>query len=160
MNKEFFMIVPMLGALAVGVMIASQASVNAHLARFLGSPVSVSFVSLLSATVLIIPLLWVMKAPIVSFDQLSQAPWWAWLGGVFGMISLTCIVMIVPKIGVGAFTVTMLAGQILMALAIDHFGLFDMAQRHINGVKLLGVLLVFSGVVCVQFSDKILNVWK
>jgi transporter family-2 protein len=44
----------------------------------------------------------------------------------------------------------MIAGQLVAGMVVDHFGGFGIAPRPINLVRLLGVALVFAGVVLVR----------
>jgi transporter family-2 protein len=60
------------------------------------------------------------------------------------------ITILVPKIGVGPAIGLIVVGQIICAIAIDHFGLFHVALRPANPTRIAGLLLMFSGVYLVM----------
>jgi transporter family-2 protein len=55
------------------------------------------------------------------------------------------ITVLIPRIGVGTSIALIVTGQILCAVAIDHFGFFNMQIRVINASRLVGVMLMIAG---------------
>ena len=55
-----------------------------------------------------------------------------------------------PRLGVGLTTCLILVGQLITALAIDHFGAFGAPQQAINLWRLGGLALMVAGVVVVK----------
>lgn len=55
-----------------------------------------------------------------------------------------------PRLGVGLFLGSIIAGQLLGGLLIDHFGAFGTAPRPIDAMRLLGVAALFLGVVLIR----------
>ncbi|KPA93815.1 DMT family transporter, partial [Pseudomonas asplenii] len=47
-----------------------------------------------------------------------------------------------PRLGAGGFVALALAGQVIASLILDHFGLFGLAARPVDGVRLVGALLL------------------
>ena len=60
------------------------------------------------------------------------------------------ITILVPRIGVGAAIALIVTGQILCAVAIDHFGFFNVQVRSIDTSRLVGVLLMIAGIYFVM----------
>ena len=48
-----------------------------------------------------------------------------------------------------------IAGQLLTSMAIDHFGLINMAARKVSPVRILGVAIVVFGVAITLFGERI-----
>jgi transporter family-2 protein len=57
-----------------------------------------------------------------------------------------------PKIGVASLITIGIAGQIAMALLLDHLGALGLAREPINFGRIAGALLVIAGVVLVKRS--------
>ncbi len=55
-----------------------------------------------------------------------------------------------PRLGVGLFLGSIIAGQLLGGLLIDHFGAFGTEARPIDAMRLLGVAALFLGVVLIR----------
>lgn len=136
-------------ALAAGAALPIQAGVNNHLRSFLGRPewaavanFGVGFVALL---------VWVLIARIApTLDRIGAAPWWSWTGGLLGAFFVTMAVFLTPRLGVAAMIALVVAGQMGMAVALDHFGAMGLAQREVTPVRLVGGALLVAGVVLLR----------
>src|SRR5207249_4275271 len=78
--------------------------------------------------------------------SLTVTPWWGWCGGLLGVIYLWAAVVVAPRLGVAPTFGLIVAGQIVTAMVMDHFGLLDVPVNPVTGWKLLGVGLVVAGV--------------
>ena len=76
-------------------------------------------------------------------------PWWAPLGGIVGAFAVIAGLLFVNKVGAGAFAGLTITANILMSLAVDHFGLFGMEVHTINIWRVLGGLLMVAGIALV-----------
>ena len=76
-------------------------------------------------------------------------PWWAPLGGLAGSLAVIAGLIFVNKVGAGAFAGLTITANILISLAIDHFGLFGMEQHGLNLWRVLGGLLMVAGVALI-----------
>jgi transporter family-2 protein len=68
---------------------------------------------------------------------------------VFGTVFLA------PRIGLLNLVVLVIAGQLIMSMAIDNFGLVNMAARKVSTVRMAGALVVVAGVALTLFGDRI-----
>ena len=57
--------------------------------------------------------------------------------------------MFVNKVGAGPFAGLTITANILMSLAIDHFGWFGMTVRPMGGWRVLGAALMVGGIALV-----------
>ncbi len=136
--------------LAAGGLISAQGAINGRLASHIGGPLQAALVSFSVGWIvlLLINLSFRNNAP--SLDQAAAAPWWAWVGGAMGAFMVAASATAVPRIGVAAWVSAVIAGQLVAALAYEHFGAFGQAVREINGPRLLGVLLLAGGVFLIR----------
>jgi len=136
-----------LGVLAGG-MIAIQSVLNAALGQRTGNLGSVLILTLVSiATLAVLILQFPGTADFRSLPGLSQ--WYLYAGGVLGVAILAAPIFLVPRIGATTTLVAFVMGQLLAALAIDHFGLFAAPTIKATLVRLIGVALVASGALLV-----------
>lgn len=145
-------ILPLLIALLAGAAVPFQAGSNAALGRLLGHPLWAAGVSLLVSLMMLVPALLLMRAPMPQLQNLAQAPWWAWLVGVAGVIYITAALVLTPRLGAAGFIVCVIAGQVLSSLLIDQFGLMGLPEKPVNLPRLLGVAMIVGGMLVVQWG--------
>jgi transporter family-2 protein len=124
-----------------------QAGVNARLRDTLGSPYHAAFVSLLVGTLALAAVALFDGAPLPR--SLPRVPWWAWTGGFVGAYVVTNGIVAAPRIGALAFSALLVTGQLVMVLALDHFGWIDFREVPVTPARALGVLFLAVGVYLV-----------
>jgi len=87
-----------------------------------------------------------------ALDQISQAPWWAYIGGFLGACYVTVIIIAAPTLGMGLIVGLTVAGSMMASLVLDHFGLFGLIQQPVTILRLLGAICVCVGVVMVRWE--------
>jgi len=60
------------------------------------------------------------------------------------------ITILVPRIGVGASIGLIVTGQIICAIAIDHFGFFNVTVNSISLSRIGGMILMIVGIYFVM----------
>lgn len=135
--------------LFIGFFGALQNVFNNALKEFIGLWETTFFVHLSGALVALAALLILGQG---AFWQFGKAPWYAWLGGVCGVIIISGIVLSIPKLGVVGTVGLFVFGQLLLSVVIDQFGLFGVRQLPITAMKAgglgvmgLGLWLFFRG---------------
>jgi len=141
-----------LAALIAGALVPFQAGSNAALGRALGHPLWATVASLLVSLLVVLPLMLAMRVPTPSLGQAPHLPWWAWFGGVAGVVYITAALLLTPRMGAAGFIVCVIAGQMLTALLIDHFGLVGLPPKEANVGRIGGVALICVGMLLVQWS--------
>lgn len=68
-----------------------------------------------------------------------------WFGGVLGVLIIFGVATSMPRVGVSPATTAIVSAQLLVAFAIDHFGLLGLRQIPFHAIKLLGVALIAAG---------------
>ena len=133
-----------------GGLIATQAGINAQLARSLGSPVLAATVSFLIGTVALS--IWALGLYRQWPDRaaVSGAPWWAWTGGLLGAFFVVVTAALARRLGAGTLISTAIAGQMVFALALDHYGLAGFAQRPAGFWRFAGAAMLIAGTILVR----------
>ncbi|HEY8593377.1 MAG TPA: DMT family transporter [Sphingomicrobium sp.] len=144
-------LLPILLVLFAGGMIALQAPTNAILARAGGSPVLAALISFAVGTVALLAA-WVASGNRPGTAAFGNLPAYAWIGGLYGAIYVAVAAYAAPRIGVAALITIGIAGQIAVALLLDHFGALGLAREPINIGRVAGAVLVVAGVVLVRRS--------
>lgn len=142
---------PILLVFIAGALVAVQAPTNAMLSKAGGSPVLAALISFLVGT-FALTLVWLGSGNRPGVSAFAGLPWFAWIGGLYGAVFVAVAAYAAPKIGVASLVTVGIAGQIAMALWLDHVGAMGLSRETINGGRLLGALLVVVGVVLVRRS--------
>jgi len=137
-------------ALLSGAALAVQAAINAQLRVALGTPVLAALASFVVGTVALAAYALVTRAGRPDGPSLAAAPWWVWTGGVIGAAYVTVSVILVPRLGPGLLFGTIVAGQMLAALVLDHYGLLGVPTHPVNAGRVAGALLLIAGVVMIR----------
>ncbi len=130
---------------------ALQAPTNARLATAVASPVNAALVSFAVGTVA----LGVVAAILHTRPDVAATralPWYAWLGGAYGACFVVAAAWGVPRLGVAMTITLMVGGQLLISLALDHFGVLGVPQQPLSLGRIAGVGLVLAGVLLVRRS--------
>ncbi len=77
--------------------------------------------------------------------RFGRAPWYSFLGGPIGVAITLGVVVAIKKVGMTYATTSIIVGQVLAAMIIDHFGLFGVEKLAFSAFKLLGLALLAIG---------------
>ena len=133
-----------------GGLVATQAGVNAQLARGLGSPVLAATVSFLVGTLALG--VWALGMYRQWPDRATAAgvPWWAWTGGLLGAFFVVVTAALARRMGAGTLISTAIAGQMVFALTLDHYGLAGFTHRPAGFWRFVGAALLIAGTILVR----------
>jgi transporter family-2 protein len=141
--------IPLALALIAGVLVAIQAPTNAILAKASGSPVVAAFISFVVGTAALGVLVAASSGRVLA-PELRHVPWYAWVGGLYGAIFVAVAAFAAPRIGVGVLLTAAIAGQLLAAIILDHYGFFGLPRQPVNFTRIAGVALVLAGAALVR----------
>lgn len=139
---ESILLIILIG-LAGGIAVGLQSPMASMITQRLGVFESVFIIHIGGALLALIPIL------IYSGGKLGQwrsVPWYALGAGVFGLIVIGAISYMIPRVGVAAAIVTVVAGQLLVSTILDHFGLLGVMGRPLDGTRAIGLAVVLVGV--------------
>jgi transporter family-2 protein len=88
--------------------------------------------------------------PILIFGsklrEWRSVPWYTLGAGAFGLIVISSMSYMIPRIGIAGALITLLAGQLFVGSLLDHFGWLGVAQRMMDLPRLIGLIVVMAGV--------------
>lgn len=128
----------------------TQAATNNKMSLVTESPILAAFLSFAVGTIALFVCVVVSGTPMTSVAAVRQAPPVAWIGGLLGAFFVTSAVILVPRIGVAMTFSAMIAGQMLLTLIIDHYGLFGVEVREVSLPRVAGIFLITAGVILIR----------
>jgi bacterial/archaeal transporter family-2 protein len=141
----------MLLAAAAGACIALQAAANARFRQNLDSQWYAAFFSI-CGTILVACLFMLITRPTLPTSvQLRSTQWWNWIGGPLGALIVLAGASLSRELGAAVFISLVVAGQLVCSVLLDHFALMGLQAVTISAGRVLGVLLVVAGVVCIKY---------
>lgn len=142
---------PLLVGVTAGALLATQAPINAELARGLGSPLAAAAVNFVVGGVVLVVLAALTSGGVAP--RWAEAPAWTYLaGGCLGASFVTTSILLVPRLGASTLIALMVAGQLIAGLVLDHYGWLGLAQREITPGRLAGAGLLLAGVGLLRFG--------
>lgn len=130
-----------------GALNTVQAGANAQLRKSLGQPLVAGlsvYVTGLAGLLIALPF-----TSGVQWPKFSQAPWWAWCGGLLSIVSTMAGLLLARKLGSAAFTATTITCALIASVLLDHFGWVGFEVRRANGGRLFGCFLLIAGLAFV-----------
>ncbi len=137
-------------ALIAGAVIPTQTSLNNRMATSLSSPILAALVSFVVGTVSLLIYVIASGEKIADVSLARNAPAFAWLGGLLGAFFVASTIILLPRLGVVLTISLVIAGQMIMSLIIDHFGLLGTPVKEINLARVSGVILIGVGAVIIR----------
>jgi transporter family-2 protein len=132
--------------LGAGCLMAMQPAVNGRLSEFCSHKLQASLISFGVGFLALLALGTFLRIGLPDTRQLSQVPWWGWTGGLIGAYMVTVSLWVAPSLGATRWIALVLAGQVTLSLALDHFGLLGFAEHAFTVKRLLGVAVLAAGV--------------
>ena len=86
------------------------------------------------------------------FTRLKDVPVWLLTAGAMGGALVFGIAWIIPQIGAGPAFVLMIGGQVITGMIFSHFGLLGSPVEPVTFIKIIGALLLISGVSIITFA--------
>ena len=145
-NTYFYLLI----ALLAGAMMPTQAATNNKMAAFVDSPVLAAFISFFVGTIALLAYLLLTGIPLANITGVREAPAIAWAGGLLGAFFVAASVTLVPRLGVALTFSLIIAGQMIVTLVIDHFGLLGVEVKPVNWPRMAGIILITGGVVLIR----------
>jgi len=138
-------------ALVAGLVTAYQPGVNAAFASYSSSRLHGGVLNFLVGAVAMILVCIVARTPLPEMAKIATAPWWAWVGGLLGAFFVTSAIFLVKPMGSANYVATMIAGQFIGTMIIDHFGLMGLNVHSFSLGRGVGLLLMVAGIVCIRY---------
>lgn len=147
MNSVYILLVV---ALIAGVVLPVQTAANNKMALAVGSPILGALVSFIVGTLSILTYAIVSGESLPALTDSKNAPTIAWIGGILGAFFVASTIILLPRLGVAVTVSLIIAGQLIAAVVMDHYGLLGVPVKEISLLRIAGILLIVGGVVLVR----------
>lgn len=135
-----------------GIVVSAQTAVNRKLGMQIGKPFYAVLISFTVGTLSTILICLFRQEELPEKSRLLEGPWWMWLGGMLGVIYVGTSIIAAARLQVTITLVLIIAGQLIGALIIDHFGLLGTTPKEISWQRVLGCLLAMAGAALVAWQ--------
>jgi len=139
-------------AFLTGAGVAVQSVINSRLRLVLGSPIWAAAVQFIVGLLLLLLIAALTRQPAPVTAGLGRTPWWVWTGGAFGATFIVVTIVLTAKIGATLTLASIIVGQLLAALVVDHYGLFGGTVVRVTPLRAAGVALLLLGVVLIRWK--------
>ena len=143
--------IAVLATAVAGGLVAMQAPVNSGLGKAIGSLPAASF-SFAIGLVALIGITLVSGEGYGQLGQIGDLSWYYLIGGLFGAVYVTTVLISVRTLGAGGVTAATIAGQLTLSVVLDKVGFLGLVEREITPGRIVGVVLLAAGVFLVVRS--------
>ncbi|NYV27412.1 DMT family transporter [Streptobacillus felis] len=143
-------IIYILLAIFAGIVVTLQGPINVELGKSLGSDYWAALASFVIGTIFLILFMVITGQKAPTFAQFVNTSWWKYLGAITGAIYVLSVITIIPALGVGFATILLMFSQLVMAMIIDHYGLFGYAVKTFSFERMIGVALMAAGIFLIN----------
>jgi transporter family-2 protein len=133
-------------AFAMGLTMSIYLPMNSSVAKHIGSSITanVTFFTVALFTSILILL---VSGRFHTINNLNSVPAYLYLTGFVSAFVVLGTTFLIPHIGARKFFILLIAGQILMAIIVSHFGLLESPKDPVNMKKMIGAILVLTGAI-------------
>jgi len=142
----------LLFAFAIGCMIPLQAAINSQLKFHLGASTLLAALVSFAVGTLALGVAAATTERVQSLAGIADAKAWQLTGGLLGAVFVFGTTLLAPRIGVAKMTALIIAGQVIVSMLLDHQGWLGLAVRELTPARILGGVLVVTGVALVNFD--------
>jgi len=150
MNNLFLLLL----SFVVGILVVIQGVINSRLGVLLNNVLLATCAAFIisASTTLLTVLATVRKLP--SLEQVHLVPTYMWFtGGVLSFLAVSLFYYLIPRVGISTTVTFGLTGQIVFAAIAGHFGWFGMPTEPATIQKILGLLVMITGVILAKTSS-------
>ena len=133
-------------AFAMGLTMSIYLPMNSSVAKHIGSSITANVIFFTVALLTSILILCV-SGRLYTINYLNSVPAYLYLAGFVSAFVVLGTTFLIPHIGARKFFILLIAGQILMAIIVSHFGLLESPKDPVNMKKMIGAILVLTGAI-------------
>jgi len=142
--------------LGTGFLLGAQPSANGQLGRNLEHPLQASMISFASGAAIVLVLCLASGVfPPRLVTPAAALPWWIWTGGAIGVVMVTTSLIFVPRVGSLIWFASVMTGQTVAAMVLDHFGWMGNPRSTASPLRVLGAVLLVGGVVAIVQAKRL-----
>ncbi len=136
--------------LAAGMVAPLQAGLNGKMGRAIGDPFYAALISFAVGTLGLFCYALITRVEFANIRHAANIHWTVWSAGLLGAFYVTAILILTPKLGAALTFSLIVAGQLVMAMFLDHFGLLGVPLQALSWQRLFGIVLITAGVFLIR----------
>lgn len=133
-------------ALFIGAIISIYFPMNSAVSRYIGSPMTAN-ISFFVVALLTSIFLFAIWGDVKTLNNIKQVPSYLFLTGVISAFIVLGTTFLIPQLGARKFFILTIAGQIVMAMIVSHFGVLESPKDPLTIKKIVGAVLLFAGAI-------------
>jgi transporter family-2 protein len=137
-------------ALVAGMMGPLQAGLNGKMGRAIESPVYAALISFAVGTLVLFCYALATRIDFTSIRHAADTHWSVWGAGFLGAFYVTAAIILTPRLGAALTFGLVVAGQLVMAIFMDHFGLLGVPVQSLSWQRFAGIALITTGVILIR----------
>lgn len=139
-------------AFTAGGLVALQSGINNTLRSVLRAPVGAALISFTVGLSVLLILVLITGEGLPSGGALRSVPWWGYLGGPCGVVTVAGTILLIPLLGAATTVALNITGQMLMSLALDAESLLGVSHRPLSVERIVGAAIVVLGAVLISWQ--------
>lgn len=137
---------------SVGILVVIQGSINARLGMLLDNSLLATSIAMVLSAVFTVAAVFATVRQLPGISQLRVVPTYMWFsGGALSFVAVSLFYYIIPRVGISTAVTFGLSGQIFFAVLAGHFGWFGMPIEPFSIKKLVGIILMVTGVIIIKY---------
>lgn len=133
-----------------GGVLPIQAAMNATVGAQTSGPIFATAVNFGVGLVALGLTIVALRVPMPTTGQMQAVPWWAWLGGLCGIMVVMTTLLAAPKLGAALTFAAIIGGQVGIALLCDTLGWLGYQQQELSLGRIVGAIMLVAGVVLIR----------
>ncbi len=133
-------------AFAMGLIMSIYLPMNSSVSKHLGSTVTAN-VTFFTVALITSIFIFFIFGEIGTLNKLRKVPVFLYLTGLISAFIVLGTTFLIPHIGARKFFILLVAGQILMAIIVSHFGVLESPKDPVSLKKIIGAVLVLTGAI-------------
>lgn len=143
-GKEMQMVIYIATAFVLGVLMSIYLPMNSSISRHVGSPITSNIIFFFGALLTSI-LIFLVNGQFDSLSRVKEVPVYLYLTGFISAFMILGTTFLIPRLGARNFFILLIAGQVITAVIISHFGILESPKDPISIKKLVGASVVIVG---------------
>jgi transporter family-2 protein len=141
-------------AFAAGALIPLMAILNAGVARTTGGQIQATVILFAIGLIASLLLAVITTVRLPDLHTLVRVAPHQYAGGLIVGFYVLSITFLAPRFGVGNAILFVVTAQLITSALIDHFALAGATLRPLTTMRAVGLLIVITGLVITQISDR------
>jgi transporter family-2 protein len=137
-------------AFAAGMLAPIQAGMNAKIGKTIHDPLYAALISFVVGAIGLLTIALALRTDFTAIRQGGDLHWATWGAGLLGACYVTATIILTPRLGTALTFSLVVAGQLVIALIMDHYGVFGIPVQAVNLPRIIGIILISAGVLLIR----------